>query len=108
MDIALKEFKHCHLVEVKGRIDSSTAPQFSQTLDGLIDKGTYKIVVDMTNALKPDFSGLLLGHTSSAAEEIQTRAKGAMVVKAFNTIFASLFAKPVSASAHFASMARAR
>ncbi len=48
MDIALKEFKHCHLVEVEGRIDSSTAPQFSQTLDGLIEKGTYKIVIDMT------------------------------------------------------------
>ena len=49
MDIALKEFKHCHLVEVKGRIDSATAPQFSQALDGLIEKGTYKIVVDMSD-----------------------------------------------------------
>jgi 8-hydroxy-5-deazaflavin:NADPH oxidoreductase len=58
-----------------------------------------KIVVDMTNAVKPDFSGLLLGHTSSAAEEIQARAKGAKVVKAFNTIFAGLLAKPARATA---------
>ncbi len=48
MDIALKEFKHCQLVEVNGRIDSATAPQFGQALDALIEKGTYKIVVDMS------------------------------------------------------------
>ena len=54
---------------------------------------TGKIVVDMSNPVKPDFSGLTLGHTTSAAEEIQSIAKGAKVVKAFNTIFAQVFAK---------------
>ncbi|MBB4237466.1 NADPH-dependent F420 reductase [Rhizobium esperanzae] len=51
-----------------------------------------KIVIDITNPLKPDFSGLLFGHDTSAAEEIQRKAGGAKVVKAFNTIFAELFA----------------
>jgi predicted dinucleotide-binding enzyme len=59
---------------------------------GMLDN---KIIVDITNPLKPDFSGLLFGHDTSAAEQIQAKAKGAKVVKAFNTVFAELFASPV-------------
>lgn len=50
-----------------------------------------KIVVDISNPVKPDFSGLAIGHTTSAAEEIQKVASGSQVVKAFNTIFAGVF-----------------
>jgi hypothetical protein len=64
----------------------------SVSLDG-------KIIIDISNPVKPDFSGLLIGHSTSAAEEIQRLAKGAKVVKAFNTIFASLFAAPASQTA---------
>ncbi|HKW88753.1 MAG TPA: NADPH-dependent F420 reductase [Candidatus Acidoferrales bacterium] len=44
-----------------------------------------KIVVDCTNPLDPDLSGLVLGHSTSAGEEVAKWAKGARVVKAFNT-----------------------
>jgi NADPH-dependent F420 reductase len=49
-----------------------------------------KILVDISNPITEDFKGLLIGHTTSAAEEIQKLVPGAKVVKAFNTIFAQL------------------
>ena len=49
METITKEFKHCHMVLVKGRVDSSTAPQFTKALDAVMKKDVYKIVVDMSD-----------------------------------------------------------
>ncbi|MBQ0931827.1 NAD(P)-binding domain-containing protein [Ideonella sp. 4Y16] len=44
-----------------------------------------RVLVDATNPLAPGLSGLSLGTTTSGAEQIAARARGARVVKAFNT-----------------------
>lgn len=44
-----------------------------------------KILVDATNPLAPGLSGLSVGTSTSGAEELAKLAKGARVVKAFNT-----------------------
>jgi NADPH-dependent F420 reductase len=49
-----------------------------------------KVLIDITNPITADFRALEIGHTTSAAEEIQKCAPNAVVVKAFNTIFAPL------------------
>lgn len=49
MEITTKQFKNCDLLTVSGRIDSSTAPQLTEALEGVTDGGRYKIVLDMTN-----------------------------------------------------------
>jgi predicted dinucleotide-binding enzyme len=54
-----------------------------------------KIVIDCTNPLKPDLSGLEVGQTTSGAEKVAGWAKGAKVFKAFNTTGFNVMADPV-------------
>lgn len=51
-----------------------------------------KTVIDVSNPVTEDFSGLQVGHETSAAEEIAALLPGASVVKAFNTVFAQHYA----------------
>ena len=64
-----------------------------QVADEIRDGVTGKTIIDVSNPLKPDYSGLVTTGTS-AAEELQRRLPDASVVKAFNTIFASNQATP--------------
>jgi predicted dinucleotide-binding enzyme len=68
------------------------AVKYEQAADALAAAGdlTNKIVIDISNPITADFKGLTIGHSTSAAEEIQKRVPDAKVVKAFNTIFAEL------------------
>jgi predicted dinucleotide-binding enzyme len=70
------------------------ATPFPNQVDALRASGNLdgKTVVEISNPLKPDMSGLSVGHTTSAAEEVAKGAPGAKVVKAFNTIFAQVLA----------------
>src|SRR3546814_4683285 len=52
-----------------------------------------KVIIDISNPLTADYSGLTLGHSTSAAEQIATAFPKAEVVKAFNTLFAQVIAE---------------
>lgn len=53
-----------------------------------------KVLVDATNPLAPHLTGLSIGTTVSAAEEIARQATHARVIKAFNTTGAGNLADP--------------
>lgn len=69
-----------------GEIGERVAAEIRDAVSG-------KAVVDVSNPLTPDYSGLATDGTS-AAEELQKLLPGAGVVKAFNTIFATNQANP--------------
>ncbi|MBB6521029.1 NADPH-dependent F420 reductase [Pseudoteredinibacter isoporae] len=65
-----------------------------QTLiESLADELNGKTIIDCCNPLNEDWSPLLLGQETSAAEQIAALAPQAKVVKAFNTIFADVMAR---------------
>lgn len=80
------------LILATGYDDAVPALKALGALDG-------KVVVDVTNPLTADYMGLTIGHTTSAAEEIAKAVPSAHVVKAFNTVFASLLAEGASLGA---------
>jgi 8-hydroxy-5-deazaflavin:NADPH oxidoreductase len=66
---------------------AAVVTEFGDALDG-------KVIIDISNPVKPDMSGLVTPHGSSGAQEIAKGAPvGAHVVKAFNTIFGHVLAK---------------
>lgn len=66
---------------------AAVVADYGDALDG-------KVIIDVTNPVAPDLTGLVTPHGSSGAQEIAKGAPaGAHVVKAFNTIFGHVLAR---------------
>ena len=68
-------------------------PALAPLVRDLGDALAGKVVIDPSNPVKPDLSGLAV-EGASAAEEIQAIAADARVVKAFNTTLAARITQP--------------
>jgi 8-hydroxy-5-deazaflavin:NADPH oxidoreductase len=62
-----------------------------------------KVIIDVTNPMSPDLTGLVTPHGSSGAQELAKHLPaGAHLVKAFNTLFGHVLAKREHFDAFFA------
>jgi 8-hydroxy-5-deazaflavin:NADPH oxidoreductase len=68
-------------------------PAARETLDNLGDL-TDRVLIDCTNPLLSDLSGIELGHVTSAGEQIAAWATGVKVVKAFNSASVKVMLDP--------------
>jgi 8-hydroxy-5-deazaflavin:NADPH oxidoreductase len=66
------------------------------TAGAIAGEARGKVVIDVTNPLKADDSGLANEGGPSAAEQVAELIDGAQVAKAFNTVFAGLQAEPAT------------
>lgn len=72
------------------------ATPWSAVRSALVEAGNLagKTLLDCTNPISADFSGLELGHTYSGGEQVAEWAPGAHVVKIFNTTGFNVMADP--------------
>lgn len=49
MSISTTEYKHCHMVTMTGRIDSSNGDDLLAAFKAVHENGVYKVVFDMTD-----------------------------------------------------------
>ncbi len=48
METKTTSYKHCDLIKVDGRVDSATAPKFSEALESLTEQGRFKLILDFS------------------------------------------------------------
>ena len=65
MPIVVREFKDVVLITITERIDGSTAPEVENVLESLQRRGSYKLVIDMSQ----------LGYISSAGYRVLPSAQ---------------------------------
>ncbi len=71
-----------------------------EALDGARAHTPGKVLIDVTNPLTPDHRDLAIGHSSSGAEHLASAHPGAFVVKAFNAVFAEIYATRTTQLSH--------
>lgn len=78
MHLETKQFKHCDLIKISGRVDSQTAPQLRAAIDEITDNGRYKIVLDMENVEFISSAGLWV--IVNAQKQCRRYNRGAVVL----------------------------
>jgi anti-anti-sigma factor len=58
MEFSSKEMKRCEIAYIGGRVDSSTAPDLQEHLNGLVKRGRHHLVLNLKNVSFLSSAGL--------------------------------------------------
>jgi anti-sigma B factor antagonist len=58
MELTIRPIDTCDIVTIIGRIDSNTAPVLSEKLNGIINQGRYRIILDLSDVVFVSSAGL--------------------------------------------------
>jgi anti-sigma B factor antagonist len=89
METTIAQYKHCDLVKITGRIDSSTAPKMAETLGKIIDAGRYKIAIDLSGVQFLSSAGLRV--LISTQKNCKRYNRGEVVLSAVPETIKSVF-----------------
>ena len=111
MEITTKQYKSCDVISVSDRVDSSTSPQFNESLEAITGSGRHNIVIDMTKLeymSSAGFRALLsaqkeckkLGRGEVVLAAVPVRVKEALELAGFTELF-KIFENPMDAVGNF-------
>jgi anti-sigma B factor antagonist len=58
MEVTTSQYKHCDVVQARGRVDSQSAPSLGEVFDAIIEAGRFTIVFDMSGVEYLSSAGL--------------------------------------------------
>jgi len=90
MEIINTQLNNCNIVGITGRIDSYTAPSIIETLNSLISKGRFNLVIDFKNVSFISSSGILA--FVNAQKQSMLNRQGKLVLSSMPELVYSGFA----------------
>lgn len=111
MEITIDRYKHCVVLNVKGRVDSYTAPQLSETIETLNGEGVFKLVLNLNEVefmSSAGFRALLIGQRNCkrynrgeiVLANVPPRLREALDLTGFTPLF-KIFDNLTAAVGHF-------
>ena len=89
MEITTQQFKHCDVVKVAGRLDSSTAPKLIEELSKITDANRFKIVMDFSELTFISSAGLRV--LISTLKNCKRYNRGELILASLSSNILSVF-----------------
>ena len=111
MEITTSSYKHCDLLNLTGRVDSATAPQFELAVKAFTDQSRFRLIINMKQVDFMSSAGLRVlvnaqktckryNRGEVVLSEVPHTIKSALELSGFTPLF-KFFDDPLTAVGNF-------